>query len=319
MKINIGIVGYGNLGKAVEQNVLSNKNFNLIAIFSRRNVTSKFNTKIEHYENIFDYKNKIDVMILCGGSKCDLEWQTAEIINHFDIINSFDTHKKIASEYKKLNIVAKKTKHRGIICCGWDPGIFSIARGLFSAISNNHSYTFWGKGVSLGHSEALRQIKNVDDGIQFTVPNKDAITKAKKGTLESDTPLHFRECFVSANKTFHKQIEQDIKNIPNYFKGQPTSVNFVSQEKLLKLKSNMSHKGFVINSFKTLNGKKCKMEFSVSMQSNPEFTASILVAYINAVINLKNHNLVGTFTNLDIPISFLYKENQKDMLLNEIC
>lgn len=319
MKIKIGIVGYGNLGKAIEQNVLSNKNLTLVAIFSRRNVVSKFNTMVEPYNNIFEYKNKIDIMILCGGSKNDLEWQSTEIIKHFDIINSFDTHKKIASEYKKLNNLSKKSGHRGIICSGWDPGIFSITRGLFSAISTKPCYTFWGKGVSMGHSDAIRKIHNVDDGIQFTIPNQDAIKMIKAERYDESQPMHYRECFVVADAKYHKQIEHDIKNIPNYFKGQPTTVNFISQEKLLKLKSNMNHKGYILNHFKTLNGKPCKLEFSVSMASNPDFTANIMVAYINAVINLKKYKISGTFTPLDIPVSFLYKENQKDKLLKDIC
>ena len=319
MKINIGIVGYGNLGKAVEQLILSNPNFNLVAIFSRRLITSKFNTKIEPYNNFLEYKNKIDIMLLCGGSKSDLESQTREICKHFDIINTFDTHAKIADEFKNLNKIAKKHNRRAIICCGWDPGIFSIIRGLFFAISKNNSYTFWGKGLSMGHSDAVRQVENVDDGIQFTIPINESIKKARQGILESFEPMHKRECFVVADEKHFKQIEKDIKNIPHYFKGQPTNINFVSAEKLLKLKANKSHKGFIINKFKTISGYDCKMEFSVSMKSNPDFTASIMIAYINAVINLKQNRQNGAFTNLDIPISYLFKNFEHEKLLKTIC
>lgn len=319
MKINVGIVGYGNLGKSVEQIVLSQQNLNLVAIFSRRLIKSKYNTKVEFYDEFKSYKNKIDIMLLCGGSKSDLEFQTPEVFEYFDVINTFDTHAKIFNEYKKLNALSQKTNHRAIICCGWDPGIFSIIRGLFLAISKQNSYTFWGKGVSMGHSDAIRRVPFVDDGVQFTVPILSAIKKARSGTLEKDEPMHERICFVSANQIYHKQIETDIKNIPNYFKGQPTKVNFVPAIKVMKLKSNMRHKGFIINNFKTKSGTNCKMEFSVSMKSNPDFTASIMVAYINAVINLKQSNTIGAFTNLDIPISFLFEKREFESLLKTIC
>lgn len=321
MKINIGIVGYGNLGKSVEQCVLSKKNLSLVAIFSRRTVVSKYNTHIEPYENILDYKNKIDIMILCGSSKDDLEWQSIQLIKHFDIINSFDNHKKIAKEFKKINLASKKSEHRAIICCGWDPGIFSLYRGLFQAISNSVSYTFWGKGISLGHSDAIRKIDNVDDGIEFTVPNPNAIKqiKSKFHTNSEEEPMHLRECFVVADSKHHKQIERDIKNIPNYFKGQPTTVNFISKEKLLQLKSKLNHRGVVFNNFKTSNGSFCKFEASVYMNSNPDFTASIIITYINAIINLKKKNQAGCFTCLDIPISDLYLNNDIDNLLKTIC
>ena len=319
MKINIGIVGYGNLGKAVERNLLTSKDFNLVAIFSRRLIKSNFNTPVESYENFVNYKNKIDIMLLCGGSKSDLEIQTPEISKYFDTINTFDNHSKISSEYKKLNKLAKSSNRRIIICSGWDPGIFSMIRGLFLAISKQESYTFWGKGISMGHSDAIRQVHNVDDGIQFTIPNKDAIKLARNGKLDNNTSRHFRECFVCADKKHQTKIESTIKNIPNYFKGQPTKVNFVSAEKVMKLKSNMSHKGFIINSFKTAAGSKCKMEFSVSMKSNPEFTSRIVIAYTRAVINLKNKNVSGAFTSLNIPISYLFKQEEQSRLFDTIC
>ena len=319
MKINVGIVGYGNLGKATEQLVLSNANLNLVAIFSRRTVNSKFNTKIEPYENYKDYINKIDVMLLCGGSMSDLEIQTPEITKYFDTINTFDTHKKIPDEFARLNKIAKESGHRAIMSCGWDPGLFSVIRAMFEAISKKPSITFWGKGVSMGHSDAIRRVENVVDAVQFTVPNKEAIKLAKSGNLPDNIALHFRECYVVAHEKDQAKIEYDIKNIPNYFKGQPTTVNFVDNLKLLKLKSKLSHKGEVINSFKTIHGSKCKMEFSVAMDSNPNFTASIICAYINAVINLKETNQTGAYTNLDIPVSFLYLGQDKDNLVKNLC
>ena len=316
MKINIGIVGYGNLGKAVEKTVLANKDFNLVAIFSRRTVVSSFNTTVEPYENFKEYSSKIDVMMLCGGSKSDLEIQTPEVLEYFDCINTFDTHAKITSEYEKLGELAKNTNHRLIMSCGWDPGIFSIIRAMFKSISGNEPITFWGKGVSMGHSDAIRRVKGVIDGVQFTVPNKEAIKLAKQGSLSQDIPLHFRECYVVSKKEDEKSVEEQIKKIPNYFKGQPTTVNFVSQTQLQKLKEKLYHKGEVIESFSNACGSKFQMSFAVSMDSNPEFTASIMSAYIYAICNLKENSMTGNFTNLDIPVSYLFKSSDKKSLLS---
>ncbi len=297
-KINIGIVGYGNLGKATEQIVLSNPNFNLVAIFSRRLINSKFNTKVETYEAFKNYVSKIDVMLLCGGSNSDLETQTPEVSQFFDTINTFDTHKKIPTEFEKINTIAKTNGKRAIIACGWDPGLFSIIRAMFSAISKNEPVTFWGKGISMGHSEVVRHIPKVQDGIEFTVPNHEAVRLAKLGNLPENMPLHKRECFVVANKNDEPQIEYKIKNVPNYFQGQPTTVNFTDSLTLLKLKSKMSHKGEIFCRFKTIHASKCKMDFSVSMESNPNFTASIVCAYINALINLKDRGMTGALLRL---------------------
>lgn len=319
MKINVAIVGYGNLGKAVEEIILKDTRFNLITIFSRRTIVSKFKTKIEPYDNYINYINKIDVMLLCGGSKSDLELQTPEISKYFDTINTFDTHAKIPMEYKKLDSIAKEHNHRVIMSCGWDPGLFSVIRGLFLAISNKNSYTFWGKGISMGHSDAIRRVDGVDDGVQFTVPNKKAIILAKKGLLEDNIPMHFRECYICTDSNNKKTIERKIKNIPNYFKGQPTDVRFVDKLKLLKLKSNMGHKGRIINNFFATPKNKCSMEFCVSMESNPIFTASIMKAYIIAIQNLKKENKTGAFTTLDIPISYLFDKKDYIKLLHKIC
>ena len=319
MKINIGIVGYGNLGKAVEQIVLSRNDCNLVAIFSRRLVKSQYNTTIENYENLSFYKNKIDIMLLCGGSFNDLEKQSRETLLYFDCINTFDNHTKIASEYKQLNSLAKKAKHRLIMSCGWDPGLFSIIRSLFYAYSNNPPSVFWGKGISMGHSDAIRKTYNVFDAIEFTIPNKSAIKLARKGRLNEDEILHFRDCFVVAEKKYHKTIENQIKNIPHYFKGQPTKVTFVSNEELLNLKSKFSHKGEIISNFKTLDGSKCNLNFKLDIESNPSFTATIMVRYIDAIINLKVNNKSGAFTPLDIPVSYLFKSDFHDKIIEKLC
>lgn len=319
MKINIGIVGYGNLGKSCEKSVLSNARFNLVAIFSRRNVTSKFNTIIEPYENFINYVSKIDVMLLCGGSKSDLEIQTPDILSLFDCINTFDTHSKILSEYNRLNVLAKNSNHRLIMSCGWDPGIFSITRALFEAISYEKPVTFWGKGISLGHGDAIRRVNGVIDGVQFTVPSKVAMTMANHGKSVDNKELHSRECYVVAKENNQKQVEEDIKKIKNYFLGQKTTVHFVSSETLLKLKQKLNHKGEVLSVFKTIHGSKCKMHLTISMESNPDFTACIMMTYINAILNLKDKNVSGAFTCLDIPVSELFYGKSKEYIIKRFC
>ena len=319
MSINIGIVGYGNLGKAIEQVILSKNEYNLIAIFSKRTVKSKFNTFVEGYENISLYKEKIDVMMLCGGSFSDLDSQTSNALLYFDCINSYDNHNLINSELQRLDKLAKSSGHRLIMSCGWDPGLFSNMRCMIHSISNNAPYVFWGKGISMGHSEAIRKVPNVIDGIQFTIPNKNAIKSAKHGCVSDDELKHFRECYVVAEKQHQKKIEQHIKEIPNYFKGQATSVNFVSQEQLFKLRSKMSHQGEIISRFKTIHGSHCQIDFKLKMDSNPNLTATIMASYINAIINLKEHNQVGAFTPLDIPAIYHFKPESRNKIITKFC
>lgn len=319
MKINIGIVGYGNLGKSCERSILSNARFNLVAIFSRRNVSSKFNTIVEPYENFVNYVGKIDVMLLCGGSNSDLEIQTPSILSLFDCINTFDTHSKIFSELSRLEVLAKNSSHRLIMSCGWDPGIFSVIRAYFQAISFEKPTTFWGKGISLGHSEALRQVDGVEDGVSFTIPSKVSMMMASHGKSIQDSSLHSRECFVVTNKSEKTQIEEQIKNIPNYFLGQKTNIHFVSKETLSKLKKKLSHKGEVVSVFNTIHGSKVKMQFSVNMESNPDFTACIMIAYINAILNLKEKGISGAFTCLDIPVNTLFYGKTNEEILKGLC
>ena len=180
MKLNIGIVGYGNLGKSVEQVILSKNEYNLVAIFSRRSIKSNYNSLVEPIENMANYKSSIDIMILCGGSKNDLSSQTLETLRYYDCINAFDTHSKIYSELTKLNRFAKKSNHRLIMCTGWDPGVFSVIRAYLYAFSKQKPVTFWGTGISMGHSDALRQVAGVKDAVQFTIPNQNAIKLVKK-------------------------------------------------------------------------------------------------------------------------------------------
>ena len=317
MKVRIGIVGYGNLGKAVECEILKHSNLKLIAIFSRRNIISRFQTPIEPYQNFKLYKNKIDVMMLCGGSMQDLEPQTEEIASLFDCINSFDNHSKIAKHLQNIDKIATNSRHRAIISCGWDPGLFSNIRAMIYKFLDAEPITFWGKGISMGHSDAVRQVKGVDDGVQFTIPNKEAMTLAGKGRLDQQTPRHFRECFIASSSIDKARIESEIKNIPSYFKGQPTIVNFVSQEKILKLKSKMFHGGEIIGISSNNKSSKFSMKFTVKMSSNPAFTAKLMTAYINAILRLKQTHNHGAFTPLDIPVSYLYKDRTE--LVKKFC
>lgn len=318
MKVRVGIVGYGNLGKSVEREILKNKNLKLVAIFSRRTITSSFSSQIVPYDDFIEYKNKIDVMLLCGGSKSDIEEQAPEISKYFDTINTFDTHSKIPILKQTLDKISTSSGTRSIISAGWDPGLFSIVRSLFYAISESKPATFWGKGVSMGHSDAIRRVEGVQDALEFTVPRKDAITLARRNKNLNDISLHNRECFVVANAG-QKKIENTIKNIPNYFLGQPTKVTFVSRDTLCRLKKDMSHKGLIISRFMSASGNNASMEFTVKMKSNPDFTAKILIAYINAILNLKNEKKCGCFSPLDIPISYLFSPSNKDNLLSSLC
>ncbi len=319
MKINIGIIGYGNLGKAVEQIVLTRNDLNLVAIFSRRVIKSKFNTRIESYENISIFKDKIDIMLLCGGSFSDLEKQTSDALLYFDCINTFDNHKKIFAEKKRLDKLARNTKHRLVMCCGWDPGIFSIIRTMFYAFSGSLPVSFWGKGISMGHSDAIRKLDGVLDALEFTIPNETAMKLARSGKFAKDEIKHYRECFVVAEKKYRKTLEKKIKNIPDYFKGQETSVEFVDTEKLLKLKEKMSHKGEVISNFEMLDGSKCLFDFKLSTSSNPSLTATIMTKYIDAIINLKKNAQTGAFLPTDISASYLFKESSYEKVIKNLC
>ena len=317
MRIKVGIVGYGNLGKAVEKEVLKNHKLKLVAIFSRRNIKSSFNTLIEPLDNYVLYNNKIDVMLMCGSSKSDILDESPIIAKHFDTINTFDTHAKIKDLKQCLDKVCKSFETRSIICCGWDPGIFSVVRGLFLALSCKEPTTFWGKGISLGHSDAIRSIDGVIDAVQFTIPNAESKKMVMQGKCVDNKNLHFRDCYVVAEKN-HNKIEKEIKNIPNYFKGQNVNVTFLKRERFLKLKSNLSHKGCVISNF-NIGDHKNKLVFSAKMQSNPVFTARVMAAYLQAIINLKENKISGAFTPLDIPISYLFNASNNENLLNTIC
>lgn len=303
MKKNIGIVGYGNVGKEVEKILHNHHEYNLIAIFSRRNnITSEFNTKIDNLNNAQNYKNKIDIMIMCGGSLKDITWQSPLMLEHFDIIDAYDVHSKL-TEYKiNLQKVAKKYNHTAIFAAGWDPGFLSIIRALCDAfIEDANCQTFWGKGVSQGHSEVLKNIAGVKSAIQYTIPNQELIKNFKKDydfkVLQNQK--HVRECYVClADNASKEKVEKEIKLTENYFKDQTVKLHFVSDEVIQKLKLKPSHAGLVLATGKN---KEQQVKFTVSMKNNPKFTAQILVAYLKCFKKLA----YNVYSVLDIPVGYL--------------
>ena len=322
-KIKLGILGYGNLGKAVEVSIKDNEDMELISIFTRRNpseIKSLTNTKIIPVNEISNYKDKIDVLVLCGGSATDLPVQTPEYAKLFNVIDSFDTHAKIPEHFSNVNKSAKESNHVALISCGWDPGVFSLNRLMAeSFLPKGNSYTFWGRGVSQGHSDAIRRIKGVKNAVQYTVPIEKSVNSVRNGEnpkLEV-REKHLRECYVVLEEGANKEeIEKEIKNMKNYFDEYDTTVNFISEEELKEKHSKMPHGGFVIRSGKTgLNEENNQIiEYSLKLDSNPEFTASVLVAYARAIYRLKEKGDFGAKTVFDIPLSLLSRKTQEELL-----
>ena len=317
-KIKIGIVGYGNLGKGVELAIEQNPDCQLEAIFTRRNPDSlNSHSKMVHISEIEKYEGIIDVMILCGGSATDLPKQTAEIAKKFNVVDSFDTHAKIPQHFEHVNNASKEGGKVSLISAGWDPGLFSLNRLLAEAVlPNGKDYTFWGKGVSQGHSDAIRRVKGVKDGIQYTVPIEAAIEHVRSGEGPNLTTRekHERVCYVVAEEGSDlKAIENEIVNMPNYFSDYNTTVNFITEEELKANHSGMPHGGFVIRTGNTGNGTKQRIEFSLSLGSNPEFTGSVLVAYARAINKFANEGRSGALTVLDVPFSYLSPKSAEEL------
>ena len=317
-KIRLGIVGYGNLGKGVELALSQNPDFELEAIFTRRNpeiLSAK--SKMVHISEIESYKEIIDVMILCGGSATDLPQQTPEIAKMFNTVDSFDTHAKIPEYFNILDKVTKSSGTIGLISVGWDPGLFSLNRLLGEAVlpRGNH-YTFWGKGVSQGHSDAIRRVEGVKDGVQYTVPIESAINKVRSGKNVdlSAREKHERICYVVPKEDADlEKIKNEIINMPNYFSDYNTTVNFITEEEMNKNHKGMPHGGFVIRTGVTGNGTKQRMEFSLNLDSNPEFTSSVLLAYARAAYRLSKEGQTGARTVLDIPFSYLSPKTGEEL------
>ncbi|MBE6066434.1 MAG: diaminopimelate dehydrogenase [Clostridium lundense] len=309
-KIRIGIVGYGNLGKGVELSLKQNPDFELEAIFTRRNPDKlQSNSKMVHISEMENYKDKIDVMILCGGSATDLPEQAPEIAATFNTVDSFDTHARIPEYFNRLDEVTKRAGTIGLISVGWDPGVFSLSRLLGQSILPvGKDYTFWGKGVSQGHSDAIRRVAGVKDGIQYTIPVESAIERVRTGENPefSTREKHERVCYVVPEEGADlEQITNEIINMPNYFSDYNTTVNFITEEDLKKNHSGIPHGGFVIRTGVTGENTKQRMELSLELGSNPEFTSSVLVAYARAAYRMAKEGQSGARTVLDIPFSYL--------------
>lgn len=315
MKTRIGILGYGNLGRGIECAIKHNDDMELVAVFTRRNPDvvkiMTENVKVYSINDVKDFKDKIDVMILCGGSATDLPEQTKKYVEMFNVIDSFDTHAKIPEHFASVDEVAKKSGKIGIISVGWDPGMFSLNRLYANAILTNGSdYTFWGKGVSQGHSDAIRRIDGVLDGKQYTIPVESALEAVRNGLNPELTTRqkHTRECFVVAEEGADKaRIESEIKNMPNYFADYDTTVHFITEEELERDHSGIPHGGFVFRTGVTGWNKENKhvIEYSLKLDSNPEFTSSVIVAYARAINRLHQEGQTGCKTVFDIAPAYL--------------
>lgn len=319
--IRVGISGYGNLGRGVESAIKQNDDMELVAVFSRRDPKSvKINTegvKVCHIDEAKDYVDKIDVMILCGGSATDLPVQTPEMAKLFNVIDSFDTHAKIPEHFANVDKEANSSGKVAVISVGWDPGMFSLNRLFGEAIlPEGSTYTFWGKGVSQGHSDAIRRIEGVLDARQYTIPVPEALAKVRNGENPSLTTRqkHTRECFVVAEDGADlDRIENEIKSMPNYFADYDTTVHFISKEELMRDHSGIPHGGFVIRSGKTGDRNNHIVEYSLKLDSNPEFTSSVLVAYARAAYKLNKEGVSGCKSVLDIAPSYLSPKSGEEL------
>lgn len=307
-KIRVGICGYGNLGKGVQKQIAKNDDMELVAIFTRRNpedVEKQTSAKVVPISEVMEWVDKVDVMIMCGGSATDLPAQVPEVAKYFNTVDSFDTHAKIPEYLKNVDVEARKSGNVSIISVGWDPGMFSNMRAYADAILPcSHTYTFWGKGVSQGHSDAIRRINGVEDARQYTIPVKDAMNKVRAGENPglSTREKHTRECFVVAEDGADlAAIEKEIVTMPNYFADYDTTVHFITQEELNKNHSGLPHGGSVISCGVTGDTNKQVIEYSLNLDSNPEFTGSVLVAYARAAYRMKQEGMTGAKTVLDVP------------------
>lgn len=311
--IKIGIVGYGNLGKACEEIAHNDNRFELVGIFTRRDpsgMISGLGSNFYAQSDLKKFKDKIDVLLLCVGSANDLRSLASELGKDFCTVDSFDNHAEMRDHYTKMNIVATQNSKVALVGIGWDPGIFSLMRGLFDGVTpKDIVHTFWGKGVSQGHSEAIRKINGVKYAIQYTVPKKEIVEDIKNGNrIElDDKQKHIRECYVVCDRSDEKRIEDEIKSIPNYFVGYETKVNFITEEEFLDKHKEMPHGGLVIKNAEVC-GKKEQMEFSLKLESNPKYTASVLMSYAIANYQFQKIHHYGAKTILDVPISFLLGE-----------
>lgn len=304
--IRIGIVGYGNLGRGAEKSIAQNADMQLVAVFSRR--------ALEHplYQPLADcaaWKDKIDVLLLCGGSATDLPEQGPALAANFNVVDSFDTHARIPEHYDRVNAAALEAGTLAVISTGWDPGLFSVARVLAEAVlPQGRDYTFWGRGVSQGHSDAIRRVAGVRDARQYTIPSENALQRVRSGETPELTTRekHTRECFVVLEPDADaERVRREIVGMPNYFADYDTTVHFITQAELDRDHARLPHGGFVLRSGETGDGNRHLVEFALKLDSNPEFTSSVLVAYARAACRLHRQGERGARTVFDIPIGLL--------------
>lgn len=323
MSIRIGIMGYGNLGRGIECAVRQNPDMELAAVFTRRDPKTVSiltdGAAVCSVSEAEDWKDKIDVMILCGGSATDLPEQTPKYASMFNVVDSFDTHARIPEHFANVDAAAKQSGKTGIISVGWDPGMFSLNRLYANAIlPDGKDYTFWGKGVSQGHSDAIRRVEGVKDAKQYTIPVEAALDAVRNGENPELTTRekHTRECFVVLEEGADAaKVEAEIKNMPNYFSDYDTTVHFISQEELDKNHSGIPHGGFVLRSGKTgWEGEHSHLiEYSLKLDSNPEFTSSVLIAYARAAYRLHKEGQSGCKTVFDIAPAYLSSKSGEEL------
>jgi len=324
-KIRVAIAGYGNLGKGIESQLDKNTDMELVCIFSRRKKSEldvKSKVPVVRMDNIEQWKDKIDIVFLCGGSAKDLPIQGPKFASIFNTVCSFDTHAKALEYSEKMRKATENSNTIAMTSIGWDPGIFSHMRLLIKSIlPNSKVYTFWGEGISQGHSDAIRKIEGVKDARQYTIPIKEAIERVRKGETPEFTPreMHKRVCYVVLEEGANKEkIEEEIKNMPNYFAEYDTGVYFISEKELLKNHSKLPHGGTVIGIGETSKGVKQVIEFSLNLNSNPEFTAAVLIAYGRATYKMWRSGERGYKNFSDVPVKYLSTMEYKDIIKNII-
>ncbi len=321
--MRIGILGYGNLGRGVECAIKQNDDAQLSCVFTRRDPSSVSiltdNVNVYNVSEIREHADEVDVLVICGGSATDLPVQTPEYAQYFNVIDSFDTHARIPEHFANVDAASKESRHTALISAGWDPGMFSLNRLYANCIlPDGNDYTFWGKGVSQGHSDAIRRVDGVKDGKQYTIPVESALEAVRNGenpTL-STRQKHTRECFVVAEEGADKaKIENDIKTMPNYFADYDTTVHFITEEELKRDHAGIPHGGFVFRTGVTGWEKEHKhvIEYSLKLDSNPEFTSSVIIAYARAIFRLHNEGINGCKTVFDIPPAYLSPLSGEDL------
>ncbi len=320
--IKVGLYGYGNIAKGVECAVKQNKDMEITCVFTRRNpdtVETISGAKVYKTDDVLNHKDDIDVLVMCGGSATDLPQQTPAMAEHFNVVDSFDTHKRIPEHFANVDAAAKTGGKIGIISVGWDPGMFSLNRLYGSCIlPDGADYTFWGKGVSQGHSDAIRRVSGVIDARQYTIPVEEALDAVRSGSQPQLTTRqkHTRECFVVAEEGADlEKIKNEIVTMKNYFDEYDTTVNFISQEELDRDHKGIPHGGFVIRTGKT--GKDLEhnhvIEYSLKLDSNPEFTSSVIVAFVRAAYRLNKEGQSGCKTVFDIPPAYLSSKSSEEL------